>query len=142
MLDMLALCVMNRGFAILHKSLSFFAGACFAGIGYLSLSNQLVFRNNYIHNQLLASVKNREYVENMQDLPTSKDYLEITTTAICTYWNRSILYLHRVLSSKLHYGKPFDEKVDDFVQKQKHQHETESSEKTVSEEVKPDGKEE
>ena len=46
MLKMLVLCVMNRGFAILHKSLSFFAGVCFAGIGYLSLSNQLVFRVN------------------------------------------------------------------------------------------------
>ena len=43
---------MNRGFALLHKTLSFVSGAGVAYIGYISLSNQLVFRvilNYFIH---------------------------------------------------------------------------------------------
>ena len=59
---------MNRGFALLHKTLAFVSGAGVAYIGYISLSNQLVFRvilnyfinkqNNHMYNELLKLVKN------------------------------------------------------------------------------------
>ena len=43
----------HRGFAIIHKTLSFLAGVGLAGLGYVTLSDQLTFRVGYSYFVLL-----------------------------------------------------------------------------------------
>lgn len=100
---------------------------------------EFIMQNNRAYNQLLSSVRNQQFVEGvgiivkynsqLSTLPESKDYVQITKKTCCSCWNvviiavvhvqRSILYLHGVITRWLHFNKSYDEKIEDIIHSHK-----------------------